>query len=104
MGLTSEQVGLFMGSCILAGLLVQWPLGWLSDRRDRIWLIGRCACASGACHAALAVLPEAPVWLLFAAGFAVCAPQFCLYPLAVALANEPRRCRAAGLASRRCCC
>ena len=88
MGLTNEQVGLFMGSCILAGLLVQWPLGWLSDRRDRIWLIGRCAALLALVSLPLAVLPEAPVWLLFAAGFAVCALQFCLYPLAVALAND----------------
>ena len=88
MGLTNEQVGLFMGSCILAGLLVQWPLGWLSDRRDRIWLIGRCGVLLALVSLPLAVLPEAPVWLLFAAGFAVCALQFCLYPLAVALAND----------------
>ena len=88
MGLSNEQVGLFMGSCILAGLLVQWPLGWLSDRRDRIWLIGRCAALLALVSLPLAVLPEAPVWLLFAAGFAVCALQFCLYPLAVALAND----------------
>ena len=88
MGLTNEQVGLFMGSCILAGLLVQWPLGWLSDRRDRIWLIGRCAALLALVSLPLAVLPEAPLWLLFAAGFAVCALQFCLYPLAVALAND----------------
>ena len=26
-------------SCIFAGLLVQWPLGWLSDRYDRAVLI-----------------------------------------------------------------
>jgi MFS family permease len=38
-GLSTEQVGLFMGSCIFAGLLVQWPLGWLSDRYDRALLI-----------------------------------------------------------------
>ncbi|WP_323828378.1 MFS transporter [Pseudomonas sichuanensis] len=31
-GMSTEQIGLFMGSCILAGLVVQWPLGWLSDR------------------------------------------------------------------------
>ncbi|WP_410962988.1 MFS transporter, partial [Salmonella sp. SAL04292] len=38
LGLPNEQVGLYMGACIFAGLLVQWPLGWLSDRRDRAWL------------------------------------------------------------------
>ncbi|PLX77067.1 MAG: MFS transporter [Azoarcus sp.] len=88
MGLTTEQVGLFMGSCIFAGLLVQWPLGWLSDRRDRVWLISRCGAVLAVFALPLAVLPEAPIWLLFAAGFAVCMLQFCLYPLAVALAND----------------
>ena len=88
MGLSTEQVGLFMGSCILAGLLVQWPLGWLSDRRDRIWLIGRCGVLLAIAALPLAVLPEAPPWLMFAAGFVVCALQFSLYPLAVALAND----------------
>ncbi len=88
MGLSNEQVGLFMGCCILAGLLVQWPLGWLSDRRDRIWLIGRCGALLALAALPLAVLPVAPAWLMFAAGFVVCALQFSLYPLAVALAND----------------
>lgn len=88
MGLATEQVGLFMGSCIFAGLIVQWPLGWLSDRRDRIWLIGRGAAILAVAALPLAVLPEAPAWLLFVVGFVVCTLQFSLYPLAVALAND----------------
>ena len=88
MGLSTEQIGLFMGSCIFAGLIVQWPLGWLSDRRDRVWLIGRCAGLLAAAALPLAVLPEAPIWLLFLGGFIVSALQFSLYPLAVALAND----------------
>ncbi|WP_313951809.1 MFS transporter [Accumulibacter sp.] len=88
MGLSTEQVGLFMGSSILAGLLVQWPLGWLSDRRDRVWLIGRGGVLLALAALPLAVLPEAPRWLLFVVGAAVCMLQFSLYPLAVALAND----------------
>ena len=38
-GLSTEHVGLFMASCIGAGLIVQGPLGKLSDRYDRAWLI-----------------------------------------------------------------
>ncbi|MBR0568212.1 MFS transporter [Azoarcus sp. L1K30] len=88
MDLPTEEVGLFMGSCIFAGLVVQWPLGWLSDRRDRIWLIGRCGMLLAGVALPLAVLPSAPIWLLFVAGFLVCILQFSLYPLAVALAND----------------
>lgn len=87
-GLSTEQVGLFMGSCIFAGLLVQWPLGWLSDRYDRALLI-RCV-AVGIAIAALplALIPTVPLEALFAAGFLVSLLQFSLYPLAVAFSND----------------
>lgn len=87
-GLSTEQVGLFMGSCIFAGLLVQWPLGWLSDRYDRALLI-RCV-AVGIAIAALplALIPSVPLEVLFAASFLVSLLQFSLYPLAVAFSND----------------
>ncbi|HEX5841473.1 MAG TPA: MFS transporter [Pseudomonas sp.] len=88
MGLSTEQVGLFMGCSILAGLLVQWPLGWLSDRYDRVRLINICALLLTLAALPLALQPQASLWLLFAVGFSVCALQFSLYPLAVALAND----------------
>lgn len=87
-GLSTEQVGLFMGSCIFAGLLVQWPLGWLSDRYDRALLI-RCVAVGIAITALpLALIPEVPLEMLFAAGFLVSLLQFSLYPLAVAFSND----------------
>ncbi|MFP6849183.1 MAG: MFS transporter [Pseudomonas sp.] len=88
MGLSTEQVGLFMGCCIIAGLVVQWPLGWLSDRHDRVRLIRGCAALLALAALPLALMPEASLPLLFAGGFVVCALQFSLYPLAVALAND----------------
>lgn len=88
MGLSTEQIGLFMGCCIIAGLVVQWPLGWLSDRHDRVQLIRGCAALLALAALPLAILSQASLPLLFAGGFAVCALQFSLYPLAVALAND----------------
>lgn len=87
-GLTTEQVGLFMGSCIFAGLLVQWPLGWLSDRYDRALLIRCFALILVVCALPLAILPKVPVEVLFIAGFCCSLVQFCLYPLAVAFSND----------------
>jgi MFS family permease len=87
-GLTTEQVGLFMGSCIFAGLLVQWPLGWLSDRYDRALLIRCFALVLVVCALPLAILPKVPVEVLFIAGFCCSLVQFCLYPLAVAFSND----------------
>ena len=87
-GLSTEQVGIFMGCCIFAGLLVQWPLGWLSDRYDRAVLIRSVAVGLAVASLPLAILPSAPMLVLFVAGFVVSLLQFCLYPLAVAFSND----------------
>ncbi|MGH8437134.1 MAG: MFS transporter [Pseudomonas sp.] len=88
LGLSNEQVGLFMGCCILAGLLVQWPLGWLSDRHDRARLIRGCAFLLTLAALPLALMPSVPLELLFPMGFVVSLLQFSLYPLAVAFSND----------------
>ncbi|MCF3995376.1 MFS transporter, partial [Pseudomonas aeruginosa] len=81
-------VGLYMGACIFAGLLVQWPLGWLSDRRDRAWLIRACAILLCLFALPLALLQQMPLALLLALGIAASMLQFTLYPLAVAFSND----------------
>ncbi|MGE8360549.1 MFS transporter [Pseudomonas sp.] len=88
MGLPTEQVGVFMGSCILAGLVVQWPLGWLSDRYDRARLIRGTAALLAVAALPLALMPEAPLAMLIGVGFVVSLLLFSLYPLAVAFAND----------------
>ncbi|WP_042956333.1 MFS transporter, partial [Pseudomonas syringae] len=87
-GLSTEQVGLFMGCCILAGFLVQWPLGLLSDRYDRSVLMRIFAAALVVASLPLALFPSVPVEVLFGVGFLASLMQFCLYPLAVAFAND----------------
>lgn len=87
-GLSTEQVGLFMGSCIFAGLVVQWPLGWLSDRYDRAVLIRSFAFSLALAALPLAIMPQVPLEVLFIAGFLCSLVQFCLYPLAVAFSND----------------
>jgi len=87
-GLDTQQTSVFMGVCVLAGLLAQAPLGWLSDRYDRALLIFGAALLVAGAALPLAVLPNAPQALLFACSFTVCLLQFCLYPLAVAFSND----------------
>jgi len=87
-GLSTEQVGLFMGCCIFAGFLVQWPLGRLSDRYDRAVLIRSIAFLLALASLPLAIMSQVPLEVLFAAGFVVSLLQFCLYPLAVAFSND----------------
>jgi MFS family permease len=87
-GLPTQEVGLFMGSCILAGLLVQWPLGRLSDRYDRAVLIRGFAGALALVSFPLAIMQEVPLEVLFVVGFFASLLQFSLYPLAVAFSND----------------
>ncbi len=87
-GLSTEQVGLFMGCCIFAGFLVQWPLGWLSDRYDRAVLIRSVALLLMLASLPLAIFSAVPLEVLFVSGFVVSLLQFCLYPLAVAFSND----------------
>nr|WP_298139663.1 MFS transporter [uncultured Pseudomonas sp.] len=88
MGLSTEQVGLFMGCSVFAGLLVQWPLGWLSDRSDRVWLIRLCAGLMALVALPLALAPQVSLLPLLGVGFVVSLLMFSLYPLAVAFAND----------------
>jgi MFS family permease len=68
--------------------LVQWPLGWLSDRYDRALLIRSFAFSLALAALPLAIMKQVPLEVLFAAGFICSLVQFCLYPLAVAFSND----------------
>ena len=67
---------------------MRWPLGWLSDRRDRAWLIRACAILLCLFALPLALLQQMPLALLLALGIAASMLQFTLYPLAVAFSND----------------
>ena len=87
-GLPTQMIGLFMATCIVAGLLVQGPLGWLSHRLDRPTLI-----RVGSALLMLIALPQAiftdlPIAFIFIGGSLSCMLLFSLYPLAVAFAND----------------
>ncbi|HBZ93004.1 MFS transporter [Pseudomonas sp. UBA7530] len=87
-GLDTTQASLFVAMCIIAGFCAQWPLGWLSDRLDRSWLI-----RGNAVLLCLTAIPmwglfDLPYWLLLANGFVTGMLLFTLYPLAVALGND----------------
>jgi MFS family permease len=87
-GLSTPQIALYTATSVIAGLMAQWPMGWLSDRTDRAKLIRNNAVI----FTVLAVLMWGwmswPYWvmLIFAAGFGVI--QFTFYTLASNLAND----------------
>ncbi len=93
-GLSSDHVAVYLATAVAAGLLAQWPMGWLADRLNRAALIRT--------NAFLLLLVTIPLWgwwqfpywalLCFSAAYGVI--QFTMYPLGAAFANdniEPQR-------------
>ncbi len=87
-GLTTGQVALYTAITVIAGLVSQWPMGWLSDQVNRRNLIRINALILACLTVMLWGWASWPYWMLLilAAGFGVF--QFTLYALASGLANE----------------
>lgn len=86
LALSQGQIALLMGSVIAGGMLLQWPLGRLSDRFDRRAVIIGVFAATALTSVAIAMtLSPAP---LIALGALYGGLIFALYPLCVAHAND----------------
>lgn len=85
---STNEVALFMSTAVGAGLLAQWPIGWLSDRVGRERLIQ----INGIVLAVITILLwgwfAVPYWLLLVVAAISGVVQFTLYPLAGSYAND----------------
>ncbi|NYT38812.1 MFS transporter [Allopusillimonas soli] len=87
-GLNNSQVAVFLAAAVAAGLIAQWPLGWLADRVNRVGMIRINALAL-----MLVVVPLwgwwiFPYWALVVFSCVQGALLFTLYPLGAAFAND----------------
>lgn len=86
-GLSVAMVSLFMSAAVLGGALMQWPLGWYSDRRDRRIVLIIASVLTGTAALALALArTEGLVLILLAAAYG--SGMHPLYSLSVAHAND----------------
>jgi len=87
-GLQLSDISIFMATIILAGLLLQWPMGWLSDRIDRRWILTIVTLLT--CVACLLIVyaSRGESWLLYAAGILYGSLSFTIYSLSAAHAND----------------
>ncbi|KAA5604872.1 MFS transporter [Roseospira marina] len=95
-GLDLSGTAAFMSAIILGGLILQWPLGWISDRFDRrpviivvaLCLSAVCAGLAGLGLANLDLNAFGPTIALLTLAALFGALASTLYPLSAALAND----------------
>lgn len=87
-GLTTTEVALFVATGVAAGLVSQWPVGWLSDRINRPGLMRFNAIMLMLLSVLLWGLVDLPFWAMLVLSGLMGALQFTLYPLGAAFAND----------------
>jgi MFS family permease len=86
-GLTASQIAGFVAMLFAGALVMQYPIGWLSDRMDRRTLIlGLAALGAAACI--LGWITGGAPWLLMAAAFFAGGVTTPLYALLLAYTND----------------
>jgi MFS family permease len=88
MGLSVDQVALFMSLSIAAGALLQYPLGWLSDRTDRRVALLLATGAAAASSLSLALIGGGAAGAVLLGGFLFGGFSLPLYSLSAAHAND----------------
>ncbi len=83
-----EQVALFMSLAIAGGALLQVPLGWLSDRLDRRWVLMLATLGAAAAGLWLTAGGAVSPGAILAGGFAFGAFAIPLYSLSIAHGND----------------
>ncbi|WP_246226366.1 MFS transporter [Chelativorans xinjiangense] len=87
-GLNVGGISAFMAAVLGGTLVLQWPLGWVSDRLPRNLIIAAAALGSAAAAIGIALAAEAPLPVLLAAGALFGGFGIPIYSLCVAFAND----------------
>lgn len=87
-GLSVHQVSWFMGIAVFGGLLLQWPIGIMSDRFDRCRVLAGIAFSLAFVSGCLWLFSGSSFTVLLALTGLFGGLSFTLYPVAVARAND----------------
>ncbi|MBD3804574.1 MAG: MFS transporter, partial [Thioclava sp.] len=86
-GLNVKQISTFVAAIYVGGMILQYPIGYFSDRMDRRVLIaGTALCGAVVMLAAFIFSP--PFWLLLVAGALIGGVANPLYSLLIAYTND----------------
>ena len=86
-GLNVREISAFVAAIWIGGLLAQYPIGWLSDRYDRRWLIAGLS-AFGTLVTTAVVLTDTPDWFYLIAATLLGGVANPVYALLIAYTND----------------
>ena len=86
-GLTVSELSLFVAVIFVGGVVLQYPIGWLSDRIDRRLLIIACA-VGGALAGLMGLLLPGSLAVILVAGFLMGGLSNPIYALLIAYVND----------------
>jgi MFS family permease len=86
-GMNTTDISLWMAVSMIGGLLLQWPIGKLSDRYDRSVIMSWVALTTVAAAAGL-FLSGNVLWLLLLCGAFFGGLAYSIYPISVCHAND----------------
>lgn len=86
-GFSLGEIATFISAIYFGGMILQWPIGWISDRMDRRLLIV-IVTAVGAAACGAAIVAEGSVYALYAMAFLIGGMVNPLYALLIAHAND----------------
>lgn len=86
-GMSTEEVSIFLASAISGALILQWPIGWTSDQIPRKYVISVAAAVAALSAYGILELREAGIWL-YVTAFVFGGSAFSLYPLSLSQAGD----------------
>ena len=89
-GFNQNQTAYFMGCLMMGGMFLQWPLGKLSDKFDRRWIIGLSSIFGAFCSI-LILFCDKPNLLFYLSTFLFGGFSLSLYSIIVAFTNDHLR-------------
>ncbi|MDD9921510.1 MAG: MFS transporter [Boseongicola sp.] len=87
-GLTIDQIGLFLAAFVFGGAISQYPAGWLADRYDRRWVLIWLSVAAIASCATTVVIAEVSTNAVLATSMLFGFTTFPIYSVAAAHAHD----------------
>jgi MFS family permease len=87
-GMSLTDVSHYMALAVIATMLLQWPVGRLSDHVDRRWTLAAISVIATAGALLAAVLGTHMPWVLYAGTALFFGLAGCLYPVSLALLND----------------